>query len=196
GRLGAQYGLGMGRATARLEHALELGKDCRLLGREVEEAIAHHAVHRIIGQGQTLGRGTSEGDVAATKLPEIHLGTFEHRTGAVHTNHLPLRPDPLGQEHSIETTAASEFEDGFSRLDLRESNEGSRHASESLTECSGKGSKQGYRVTEITGILAANPELVTGPRRLGDRRVVLGYQPADFRWRQLTDFFPASHMFS
>src|SRR5439155_25988026 len=55
-------------------------------------------------------------------------------------------------------------------------------------------SKQGYRVTEITGILATDPELVARLRRLGDRRILLGYQPADFRWRQLTDLFPGSHM--
>src|SRR6185369_12120589 len=75
--------VGDGEAAAGFEDTVDFAEDGRLVGDEVDHAVADDAVHAARGQGQLVDRGEMELDVGEALLGGVVAGTLDHLGGHV-----------------------------------------------------------------------------------------------------------------
>ena len=105
--------------AARLQHAGYLLKHLILEGRQVDNAVRHHHVHRFVGnaeRGQVLNEPAVKLHVGARKAEPLHLRRLvppresQLLLGHVHADDAPRRPHELRADIHVAPRAASQVE--------------------------------------------------------------------------------------
>ena len=79
----------------------------RLVGRQVDDAVADDDVDRLGRQRERLDVALEELDVRGAGLGGVRLGQRQHLVGHVEAEGAAGRPDPLGREQDVDATAGA-----------------------------------------------------------------------------------------
>ena len=104
--------------AARPEDAGDLGEDGRLVGGEVDDAVADDDVDRLGGQRDGLDVALQELDVRRAGLGGVVLGEREHLVGHVEAERAAGRADPLGRQQDVDPAARPEVEHALAGMEV------------------------------------------------------------------------------
>ena len=110
--------VGDAHAAARAENPRDLAEHSRLVGSEVDHAVADHHIDRLRGKRNVLDVAADEFDVRDTGLGSISLGERQHLVGHVETDRPAGRPDALRGEEDVDPAAGSEVEDALALMEF------------------------------------------------------------------------------
>ena len=104
--------------SVRLQHPGELGEDCRLVHREVDDAVRDDHVHRLGRERDVLHKSAEEDRVANAGLLGVSPGEGQHLFGHVEAVGDPRGPHATGRDNDVDAAARAEVEDDVALLQL------------------------------------------------------------------------------
>ena len=96
----------------------DLAEDRRLVGREVDDAVADHDVDRRRGEGDRLDRAADEFDVVDARVGGIPDGESQHLVGHVDAEGTARGTHTTGREDHVDPAAGAEVEDALTLAEL------------------------------------------------------------------------------
>ena len=104
--------------AARFEHPGDLQQDLRLVGREVDHTVGDDDVDRVGGQGDLLDQALEEDGVPDPGVGGVLARQREHLVGHVEPVREAGRPDALGGQDDVDSSAGTQVEDGLAFAEL------------------------------------------------------------------------------